>query len=126
MEMRHLSKPAVGGETGAVGWGGAADPHGRTGRSGVNSSRPISGRSRGIKFACGCGADPKRWSLGACPRGTSLSISAIETDDYPTTSDVFDELCIEDYITSKGKRGIELNNSQFEALTDVLYYEYEW
>jgi len=54
-----------------------------------------------------------------------LSISAIETDDYPTTSDVFDELRIEDYIMSKGKRGIELNNSQFEALTDVLYYECE-
>ena len=31
---------------------GAADPHGRTERSGVNSSRPISGRSRGITFAC--------------------------------------------------------------------------
>ena len=56
MEMRHLSKPAVGGETGAVGWGGAADPHGRTGRSGVNSNRPISGRSRRIQFACGYGA----------------------------------------------------------------------
>jgi hypothetical protein len=54
-----------------------------------------------------------------------LSISAIETDDYPTTSDVFDELRIEDYITSKDKRGTELNNSQFEALTDVLYYECE-
>jgi len=40
------------GATGVVGRGGAADPHGRTGRSGVNSSRPISGRSRGIKFAC--------------------------------------------------------------------------
>ena len=32
--------------------GGGPDPHGRTERSGVNSSRPISGRSRGIKFAC--------------------------------------------------------------------------
>ena len=40
------------GETGVVGRGGAADPHGRIGRSGVNSSRPVSGRSRGIKFAC--------------------------------------------------------------------------
>ena len=40
------------GATGVVGRGGAADPHGRTERSGVNSSRPISGRSRGIKFAC--------------------------------------------------------------------------
>jgi len=40
------------GATGVVGRGGAADPHGRTERSGVNSSRPISGRSRGIKFTC--------------------------------------------------------------------------
>ena len=34
------------------GRGGATDPHGRTGRSGVNSNQPISGRSREIKFAC--------------------------------------------------------------------------
>jgi putative MATE family efflux protein len=40
------------GATGVVGRGGAADPHGRIERSGVNSSRPISGRSRGITFAC--------------------------------------------------------------------------
>jgi len=40
------------GATGVVGRCGAAGPHGRTERSGVNSSRPISGRSRGIKFAC--------------------------------------------------------------------------
>jgi hypothetical protein len=38
--------------TGVVGRGGAADPHGRTERSGVNSSRPTVGRSRGITFAC--------------------------------------------------------------------------
>ena len=44
--------PATAGETGVVGRSGAADPHGRTERSGINSSRPISGRSRGIKFAC--------------------------------------------------------------------------
>ena len=40
------------GATGVVGRSGAADPHGRSERSGVNSSRPISGRSRGITFAC--------------------------------------------------------------------------
>ena len=34
------------------GRGGATDPHGHTECSGVNSNRPISGRSRGIKFAC--------------------------------------------------------------------------
>ena len=36
--------------TGVVGRGGAADPHGRTERSGMNSSRPISGRSRGSQL----------------------------------------------------------------------------
>lgn len=55
-----------------------------------------------------------------------LSISAIETDDYPAASEVFDELRSEDYITSKGKQGIELNNSKFGALADVLFYECEW
>jgi hypothetical protein len=55
-----------------------------------------------------------------------LSISAIETADYPTASDVLDELRSEDYITSKGSRGIELNNSRFGALADVLYHECEW
>jgi hypothetical protein len=42
------------GSTGVVGRGGVADPHGRTGRSGVNFNRPVSGRPRGIKFACVC------------------------------------------------------------------------
>jgi len=55
-----------------------------------------------------------------------LSISAIETSDYPTASEVFDELRGEDYITSKGTRGIELNNSECGALADVLYDECEW
>jgi len=55
-----------------------------------------------------------------------LSISAIESNNYPLASEVFDELCSENYITSKGKRGIELNNSEFGALADVLYYECEW
>ena len=64
------------GETGVVGRGGAADPHGRGERSGGNSSRPISGRARGIKFACDgttrlgtCGQDGE--ASEACPRGTS-------------------------------------------------------
>jgi len=58
------------------GRGGAADPHGRTGRSGVTSSRPISGRSRGIKYACDgtacfgtCGQNGE--AAGLVPRGTS-------------------------------------------------------
>ncbi|PSQ03818.1 hypothetical protein BRC95_08680 [Halobacteriales archaeon QS_5_68_33] len=55
-----------------------------------------------------------------------LSISAIESSDYPTASEVFDELRSEPYITSKGNRGIEPNNSEFDALADVLSHECEW
>jgi|GEM_PF-1551401 len=55
-----------------------------------------------------------------------LSISAIETSDYHTASEVFDELRSESYITSKGNRGIELDNSAFGALADVLYHECGW
>ena len=55
-----------------------------------------------------------------------LSISAIESGDYPTASELFDELRSEDYITSEGNRGIVLNNSEFGALADVLYHECEW
>ncbi len=36
------------------GRGGATDPHGHSECSGGNSSRPISGRSRGIEFTCVC------------------------------------------------------------------------
>jgi hypothetical protein len=55
------------GATGVVGRGGVADPHGRTGRSGVTSSRPVPGRSRGIKFACGGGADQNGEASGLVP-----------------------------------------------------------
>ena len=64
------------GATGVVGRGGAADPHGCTERSGVNSIRPTSGRSRGSTFACDgtarfgtCGQDVE--AAGLVPRGTS-------------------------------------------------------
>jgi len=55
-----------------------------------------------------------------------LSISAIETGDYPTASEIFDELRSVTYITNRGKRGIELNSSEFGALADVLYHECGW
>jgi hypothetical protein len=55
-----------------------------------------------------------------------LSISAIETADYSTASEVFDELRSASYITNRGKRGIELNSSEFGALADLLYHECEW
>jgi hypothetical protein len=55
-----------------------------------------------------------------------LSISAIDTPEYPTASEVFDELRSEPYITNRASRGIELNNSNFGQLADILYSECEW
>ena len=55
-----------------------------------------------------------------------LSISAIEPNDYPTASDIFDELRSAPYITSRGNRGIELDNSSFGELADVLFRECGW
>lgn len=40
-----------------------------------------------------------------------LSVAAIESSDYPTASDVCDDLRSEPYITNRGNRGIELDNS---------------
>lgn len=55
-----------------------------------------------------------------------LAIAAVEPNDYPTAREVFDDLRSEPYITNRGNRGIELNNSEFGALANVLYYECEW
>lgn len=55
-----------------------------------------------------------------------LSISAIGTGDYPSASEVFDKLRSTSYITNRGKQGIELDNSRFDELADVLFYECEW
>jgi hypothetical protein len=55
-----------------------------------------------------------------------LAIAAIDPDDYPTASDVYEELRGEPYVTNRGERGIELDNSAFGALADVLYHECGW
>jgi hypothetical protein len=55
-----------------------------------------------------------------------LSIAALDPDDYPTASEVFDDLRREVYVTSAGNRGIELESSEFGALADVLYRECGW
>jgi hypothetical protein len=39
---------------------------------------------------------------------------------------VFEELRSASYITNRGNRGIELDNSEFGQLTDVLFQECEW
>lgn len=55
-----------------------------------------------------------------------LAIAAIDPNDYPTASDVFDELRGETYVTNRGKRGIEIDNGAFDQLADVLYHECGW
>lgn len=55
-----------------------------------------------------------------------LVIAAVDQNDYPTAREVFDELRGEAYIVNRGKRGIELDNSEFGMLADVLYYECGW
>jgi hypothetical protein len=55
-----------------------------------------------------------------------LSIVAIEPSDYSTASDVFGELRSAPYITNRGNRGIELNNSAFDKLADVLFGKCGW
>ncbi|WP_136717368.1 hypothetical protein [Halorientalis salina] len=55
-----------------------------------------------------------------------LAISAIGKNDFAVASGVVENLRTKSYITSKGKRGIELNNSEFGGLADVLYHECEW
>lgn len=55
-----------------------------------------------------------------------LAIAAIDPNEYPEARGVFEELRGEPYITNRGNRGIELDNSAFGPLADVLYHECEW
>ena len=55
-----------------------------------------------------------------------LAIAAIDANEYPTASKVFEELRSEPYITNRGSRGIELDNSAFGTLADLLYRECGW
>lgn len=66
-----------------------------------------------------------RWGSPIVKEGL-LAIAAIETSDYPTTSEIFDELRSASYITNRGAQGIEFNNSEFGELVDVLFNECEW
>jgi hypothetical protein len=65
-----------------------------------------------------------RWGT-PIPREDLLELSAID-GDYPTAREVYDELRTESYITYRGKRGIELDPSNFGDLADVLYHECGW
>lgn len=55
-----------------------------------------------------------------------LAIAAIDPNDYPTARDVFDDLRSESYITTRGSRGIELDNGAFGQLANVLHNECGW
>lgn len=57
---------------------------------------------------------------------TLLAIAAVESHRYPAARAAFRDLRGESYVTARGKRGIELDSSEFGALADVLYYECEW
>ncbi|ESS12200.1 MAG: hypothetical protein A07HR60_00741 [uncultured archaeon A07HR60] len=62
VEMWPLSTAVTDGATGvSTGRGEATDSHGRCGAFGCDfQPTPLRGRSGGLKFACGCGAGPKR------------------------------------------------------------------
>ena len=62
-----------------------------------------------------------RWGT-PISREDLIRLSAVG-DDYPAARDVYDDLRSQPYITNHGKRGITLNNSQFNELADVLYHE---
>lgn len=55
-----------------------------------------------------------------------LSIAAIDTNDYPTASEVFNDLRSASYTINKGNRGIQLDNSAFGELAEVLYHNCGW
>ena len=65
-----------------------------------------------------------RWGT-PISREDLIRLSAVG-DDYPAARDVYDDLRSQPYITNHGKRGITLNNSQFNELADVLYHECGW
>ena len=55
-----------------------------------------------------------------------LAIAALNSNQYPLASAIFEELRSEPYITNRGNRGIELDSSQFGRLADLLFYECGW
>lgn len=55
-----------------------------------------------------------------------LAIAAIERREYPAARESFEELRSTEYVTNRGNRGIELDNSSFGVLADFLYHECGW
>ena len=66
-----------------------------------------------------------RWGTPIDEEGL-VAVAAIDSDEYPRARTVFDDLRSASYVTNRGKEGIELDNSAFGDLADVLYHECEW
>ena len=66
-----------------------------------------------------------RWG-SPIDRDSLLAIAAIKPHEHSRAETVFEELRTASYITNRGNRGIELDNSEFGTLADVLYHECEW
>lgn len=57
---------------------------------------------------------------------TLLAIAAIKPNEYSNARGVFENLRSEPYITNRGNRGIELDNSEFGALAEILFHDCGW
>lgn len=66
-----------------------------------------------------------RWG-SPLPRDTVLDFADLDPQEYPAAREVYDELRSEPYINNYGPRGIELDNSNFDVLADLLYHECGW
>lgn len=60
------------------------------------------------------------------PRDDLIRLAAIDKQDYPKARDVYDDLRSKPYINDYGPRGIELDNSNFDQVADILYHECRW
>lgn len=56
----------------------------------------------------------------------AVKLSAVARHDEGKAKDAFEELREEPFITDRGSRGIELNNSEFERLVEFLYQSCDW
>lgn len=55
-----------------------------------------------------------------------LTVSAIEPNEYPEARTEFEKLREASYTINRGKRGIELDTSEFGTIADALYYDCGW
>lgn len=60
------------------------------------------------------------------PEEQLLSIAALDPSEYPRGRAVVDELRDTAYVSSRGKRGIELDTGGFGELAEILYHECQW